>query len=181
MLPRRKAIRLRGYDYTRPGAYFVTVGCHGRQCLFGAVGPGIVRLSPAGEIVSDVWQGLGVHSSNIETDAFIVMPNHVHGILFLHMGEDPAKHSVLPNASPLRGSAPAGTVAGSLSAVIQNFKAVSTRIVHARGFMVGEAIWQRGFYERVIRGEEELARIRRYIEDNPVSWPGDPDNPSRSP
>ena len=168
----RRSIRLSGYDYTQPGAYFVTICTFQRQCLFGDITADTMRSSALGEVVADAWRAIPGHDPHVDLDSFIVMPNHVHGILRIreYVG---AKH-----ASPLH-LGPRGTSRGSLSAIVQAFKSAVSREAHRQGFVSERPLWQRGFHDRVIRDEAELERIRSYIEENPLRWALDEENPDR--
>ena len=138
-------------------------------------------------MVTSCWYSIPESFSNINLDEFVLMPNHLHGILtilendgtgeaFASSGID-WNHIIHANASPLQ---PTGTRPGSLSAVVQNFKSVSTRLVNKRFFKVGNKIWQRNYYERIIRNDRELNAIRQYIIDNPLNWGMDKENPSNN-
>jgi REP element-mobilizing transposase RayT len=131
-----------------------------------------VRLSRIGRIVAQVWLETPAHFPHAWPDDLVLMPNHVHGILLLSSGVG-AKH-----ASPLQ-LRPKGTRSGSLAAVVQAFKSASTRRVNFARGTPGAALWQRGFYEHVVRNDEELNRLRRYIEENPLRWALDRQNPDR--
>ena len=174
---RRSSLRLRGFDYASPGAYFVTVCTWRRNCLLGDVVDGEVRLSPLGEIVTDCWKGISEHLPYAAVDVSIVMPNHMHGILFLH-GERPSAGTVgATHASPLHiPDTTSGQALSSLSAVVGSYKAASTRLINRQRGTAGDPVWQRGFYEHVIRDEADLHRIRRYIEENPLRWAEDEEN-----
>ncbi len=189
----RRSIRLQNYDYAQAGAYFVTICTHGRASLLGEIVDGEMRLNIAGEAVIACWQNLPRHFSNVELDAFVVMPNHVHGIIVITEAEVGAKQSekaiavhrdTAPTASPLRMTneqMPHGTQPGSLAAIIQNFKSVSARKINAVRFTPGQTVWQRNYYEHVIRNENDLAHIRNYIVANPVRWAEDENNPATWP
>ena len=183
----RHSIRLSGYDYTSPGAYFVTLCAQQGECLFGRDRqrpngaernrsnhrrlPGLTCLNTTGD-----WK----------TDAFAVMPNHMHGVIILSAPDTiaGAKHSdgittavgmLRPyNGIPQRA---AGTTSGSLNAIIQNFKSVSTRRANQWRNTPGAPIWQRNYYEHVVRNVQELERIRQYIANNPLRWALDEENP----
>jgi REP-associated tyrosine transposase len=148
--PRRHSLRLKGYDYSRAGAYFITVCTHRRVPLFGDVIEANVRLNDIGAIVNQSWVNLPNHYPEIELDAFIVMPNHVHGIIIL--SDEPDTRHGIPE-------------------IVRGFKTLANE--HRRA---GAALWQRGYYEHVIRDERALNRIRAYITNNPVRWTDDPDN-----
>ena len=157
---RRKSIRLQGFDYSQSGAYFVTVVARGRLCLFGEVIDGVMRLNRFGGIVADVWEGLPDHYPHVHLDARVIMPNHLHGILVL---DDVDR----------------GSVRHGLSEVVRGFKSFSAKRVNSVRGVVGQALWQRGFFEHVVRDEVGLERIRTYIEENPGRWEEDPENPAR--
>jgi REP element-mobilizing transposase RayT len=179
-LPARRSVRLRGFDYRHAGAYFATVCTFRRACILADIVEDQIRLTAAGRVIESAWQMIPEFFPHVELDWFVVMPNHLHGILILHDALR-AKHPIGPDASPLQGSRPRGTRSGTLSAVMQTAKAMTTRRVHAIPGMEGIRLWQRGFYDHVIRGDTELNRIRSYIEENPLRWALDNENPSRSP
>ncbi len=170
---RRRPLRLRGFDYSREGAYFVTICTRNRECQFGEVVDGRMRLGEAGQVIQAVWDRLSERFPTIESDAFIVIPNHVHGILVL-VGEG--------LALPMRGaasSAPTGSASSTLGNVVRVFKSLSAIGVNRLLSRSGLPLWQRNYFEHVIRSEESLNRIREYIETNPLSWEMDRENPER--
>ena len=154
----RRSIRLPGYDYSQPGAYFVTICTHQRECTFGTVQDRTVFLSQLGAIVEQCWCALSGYFRFIELDAFAVMPNHLHGIVIM---KDYGQANV-------GGSS--GTRPRSLGSIIQNFKSISTRKMKQAFQSSAAHIWQRSYYERVIRDQAELNNVRRYIETNPDRW-----------
>jgi REP-associated tyrosine transposase len=170
----------------------VTVCTRDRACLFGHVVNGEMRLNDAGEIARRCWEDIPHHFSVVELDAFVIMPNHIHGVIVI---QGRGEASVLPvrvpkglprtNASPLREGRPNGTQPGSLSAIVQNFKSISTRKMNAARGISGVMNhaptrfgWQRGYYEHVVRNEAELMAIREYIHGNPACWDDDENNPN---
>ena len=171
----RRSIRLKGYDYTTPGAYFVTIVTHHRECLFGEIENGEMRLSRAGEIAARCWEAISAHFASVGLDLFVVMPNHLHGIIIMGAGRGEASANTMPemptrltaDASPLRRD---GTQPGSLPAIIQNFKSVSTRCLNALCATPGVHVWQRDYYEHIVRDEAGLTRLRGYIQNNPSGW-----------
>ena len=191
----RRSIRLRGYDYSQAGAYFVTVCVQGRHCLFGGVVNGEMRLNDAGRMAQTVWEGLPDRFPSIELDAFVVMPNHVHGIIVLladasrGRGESCIRPGVNDeNANDHKGDhkdRPYGTLAGTIGRVIQAFKSIVTHEYvmgvrqHVWPPFVGR-LWQRNYYEHIIRDAESLNRIREYILTNPLRWALDRENPRRT-
>ncbi len=180
--PNRRSIRLKGYDYSQPGAYFVTIVTQDRACLFGAVVDGAMRLNAFGEIVTWTWYDLPNHAPNVALDAFVVMPNHVHGIVVI---------TDLPTITAGAGSEPvptdrniaAVTAAAmavkryALPEIIRQFKTFSARRINQHRGTPGAPVWQRNYYEHIIRNEESLNRIRQYIADNPQCWAGEREHP----
>jgi len=171
----RRSIRLQGYDYATPGAYFVTLCIQNRECLLGEIrAEGELHLNDAGRMATECWSAIPTHFPHATMDTFIVMPNHIHGVIILGVG---AKHSRSPaNASPLPAN---GTQPGSLAALVQNFKSVSTRKINAQRAIPGIPVWQRNYYEHIIRNDDDLRRIRQYIANNPARWALDQVNPER--
>ncbi|NJN56725.1 MAG: transposase [Leptolyngbyaceae cyanobacterium SL_5_9] len=169
----RRSIRLQGYDYSSPGAYFITVCTHQRECLFGEITDGEMRLNELGQIAANVYLWLAMQYSYVHLDAWVVMPNHLHGILVL---TDPCR-GVSRNA-PTEDA----TTRKSLGRLIGAFKTVSTKRINLMRDTSGSVVWQRNYYEHIIRNEKSLHYIRQYIHHNPVSWQQDqlhPDNPSK--
>ena len=147
----RKRTRLPGFDYSQPGAYFITACAHNQRCIFGGVAGNLVRLSKYGHIVQDIWLSLPQYYSYISLDAFIVMPNHIHGILIYTGTNGDCQRVALPG------------VVGSL-------KSYSTRTINKLRSNSTPPVWQRGFYEHVLRPEEDINDYRQYIEENPLKW-----------
>jgi putative transposase len=191
----RRSIRLRGYDYAQAGAYFVTICTQGRECLFGQVVNGEMRLNDAGRMVERWWAELGNKYPTVIPDLCVVMPNHFHGIVVITdapaapVGAD-LRVSPGPGAdtgegadtgAPLRE--PTGSAPG-IPKIVQWFKTMTTneyiRGVKNLGWMSYPGrLWQRNYYEHVIRDGESLGHIRRYIVDNPAQWANDAENPEK--
>jgi len=173
---RRRSLRLGKYDYAQPGAYFVTVCAKGRACLFGEVADGEMRLSHMGEIVAEEWRRSADVRLEIGLNAFVVMPNHLHGILFIHDVRVNARatgRSPLPDDRPeARGPAPR-----SLGAFMAGFKSATTKRINQCRGTPGRLVWQRNYYEHIIRADESIHRIREYILNNPLEWTFDRENP----
>ena len=164
----RRSIRLKNYDYSQAGAYFVTTVTRTRACVFGEVVNGEMQLNDFGRIVQTVWNELPNHYSGMECDAFVVIPNHVHGIVVLND---------LPVGA---GFKPAPTRTGinhRLAEIVRAFKTFSSRRVNDLRKTQGLPLWQRNYFEHVIHNEESLNRIRQYILDNPARWDFDRENP----
>lgn len=152
---RRHALRLRDHDYSQAGMYFVTACTQGRACLFGEVIDGEMHVNDAGKAVQAVWHKLPEHYRPIALDEFVVMPNHMHGIIVMH-----------PAGAGLK---PAPTTHG-VSEIMRAFKTFSSRHINQIRQTPGNQIWQRSFWDRIIRNEDELNRIREYIQNNPAQW-----------
>jgi REP element-mobilizing transposase RayT len=179
----RHSILLKEYDYSQAGAYFVTICTWQRECLFGDVVDGVTVLNDIGRIVETVFSRLPEHFTTVQIDEYAIMPNHFHAIIFIHPNvgakmpvsdQKRAKHdeAVL---SPLHG-----TMSGSLCSIVQNFKSFSSRKISQSRANPGCPVWQRNYYERVIRNEYELSRAREYIVNNPQKWSLDRENPINS-
>jgi REP element-mobilizing transposase RayT len=177
---RRQSIRLRDYDYSSPGAYFVTVCSQGRRCVFDA--PKTRRL------LGETWRQIPDHFPNARTDEFVVMPNHVHGIISILEGDGQSARQVLlrrrgvgaQHAAPLPGPGVRPFVQpGSLGAIVRSFKAAAARRINQARGTPGARVWQRSYYEHVVRDEKELQRAREYIALNPLKWQLDSENPDR--
>jgi REP element-mobilizing transposase RayT len=186
----RRSIRLKGYDYSQAGAYFITLCVQDRECLFGSVVDDEMQLNEHGQIVWDVWYDLPNHVSNVVLDAFVVMPNHVHGILIINdgvvgagsvgAGSEPAPTSTttLPGpTSTTRENTPTTTKRHGLPEIIRQFKTFSARRINELRGTTGTLVWQRNYYEHIIRDEAALNRIRKYIANNPLQWALDRENP----
>jgi putative transposase len=189
----RRSIRLQEYDYTQAGAYFVTIVCQRRACL--------LEPAPVGDMVQTWWDKLPEKFSTVETDAFVIMPNHVHGIIVI---TEPGQwQGQTRGFAPTRGSAPVadGNVGANLCVrpaprvppdprvctlgrIVQWFKTMTTNAyiqgVKQNGWepFPGK-FWQRNYYEHIIRNERALNAIRQYIYDNPDRWENDDENPNR--
>jgi REP element-mobilizing transposase RayT len=165
-LPTRKSIRLPGYDYAAPNWYLVTICAAERRPVFGEISGTEMVLSDAGQVVERRWLRLPEFYPRVGLENFIVMPNHIHGILVI--GEPgPA-----PQLSRQRKH--------RLSEIVRGFKSMSAREIN-RGTRDRRPLWQRGYYEHIIRDDADLARIREYIDNNPIAWANDPENPIRIP
>jgi len=180
-LHHRHSIRLKDYDYTQAGVYFVTICTWQHECLFGEVVEEIMVNNYAGSIVQAGWQGLPKHYKNIGLDAFVIMPNHVHAIILLHdMGV--IVGAGLPNnqLSTAIHPKPAPTIHG-LPEIVRAFKTFSARRINALRRLAGVPVWQRNYYEHIIRNEIEYSLIFDYIQNNPACWLEDQIHPNAPP
>ena len=169
----RRSIRLQGYDYSQPGMYFVTIGVEGRTCLFGEVVRGKMILDQIGQIVEEEWLRTPVLRPSVTLDEFIVMPNHFHAVVMIvYEGRGTARRA--PTTE--RFGRP---VSGSLPTIVRSFKSATAKRINELRGTPSAPLWQRNYYEHVIRSEEELQRIREYIQTNPLRWEFDRENPAR--
>lgn len=176
----RRTFRLRGYDYAQPGSYFVTACTQGRQLLFGVVLGGQMRVNEFGGIVQEEWfRTQQIHPEAL-LDVFVVMPNHIHGIIIINQSRTGVNHGVThPRATQTVAPArPAGPGSGSLGAILGQIKSITTKRINLMRRTPQEPVWQRNFYEHIIRTQQALDKIREYILTNPERWPFDPENPS---
>ena len=184
----RRSIRLKEYDYSNPGGYFVTICTKNRECLFGDIKEGVIKLTSFGEIVERLWFEIPDHFENIFLDQFVVMPNHIHGIIIIFDEEvqnagvkNVGVQYIEPLHAPLQKSSQNRThqfqkiIPGSLGSIIRSYKSSVTRWCKKNGH--GYFQWLRNYYEHIIRSEKELTKIRQYIIDNPLKWEFDQENP----
>jgi REP element-mobilizing transposase RayT len=195
----RRSIRLKGYNYARAGAYFVTLCTQDRLCLFGDVVDGAVRLNRYGEHMVRWWKDVPRHFAAVNMDAFVVMPNHVHGIIVITNAPAAAVGAGFPRPDSRPGDnrdmgiggggtppLQMGDIANcgtppqrrpSLGNIMAYFKYQSTKQINALRQTPADRVWQRNYYEHIIRNQASLDRIRQYIRDNPAQWAFDRDNP----
>ena len=165
----RKSLRLPNYDYSQPGAYFITSCSYKRLAIFGRVVEDNVLPSLAGLIVQDAWHDLPNHYLNILLDSFIVMPTHIHGIIIITVSSTTNHVGA--------GLRPAPTTHHGLPEIIRALKSFSARRINELRDTPGAPVWQRGYYEHIMRNEHQLNRLRNYIEANPRRWKRDAENP----
>lgn len=177
-LPARRSIRLQGFDYANDGAYFVTIVARERKCLFGEVVSDHVVASEIGRVVDAEWQRTPSLRPEVKLGDYVLMPNHLHALVFIERtgrrGDLRSPAEALDNTA----SGPCGPRSNSLSAVVAGFKSAATRQCRDRGLLwSGASLWQRNFYEHIVRNEGEHAQICDYIEQNPLRCAEDPENP----
>ena len=170
----RRSIRYPRYDYTNPGAYFITICTNQRYCLFGDIVDRKMYENIYGATVRATWQRLPSYFKNLTLDVFVVMPNHIHGILCL---EEPLERMQIDDY-PSYFDQKKGTYSGSIPAIIQNFKSISTRKINQLRGSKLPLVWQRNFYDHINRNDQSLNRIRQYILENPYRWEEDEENPN---
>lgn len=170
----RKSPRLRDYDYSQAGAYFVTICTHLRKHLFGKVHEDEVHLSDFGQVALNRWQDLPNHYANIHLDDFVIMPNYIHGIIFLldfQLAES-RRQAVGDGLQTTLYETPL-LKRHALPEIIREFKTYSARRINDLRESTGIPVWQRSFHDHIIRNEEDLNRIRGYIQTNPSRWTAD--------
>ncbi len=177
----RQSIRLQGYDYSQAGAYFVTVVTHQRDCLFGEIENGELILNELGKIADECWRAIPEHFPFVELGVHVIMPNHMHGMIVIR-ADDPG---IGRGAAMLRpyddddGNAHKINVKpGSLGAIIRSYKSAVSYRSNKEHNVTG--VWQRNYYEHIIRNEHEMDNIWRYIGSNPAQWDDDDENPRRA-
>jgi putative transposase len=197
----RRSIRLKGHDYTAAGAYYITICTWDRGCLFGEIDNGEMQLNESGLILQCEWLHTPLVRSYVELDAFIIMPNHIHGIIIIRNTPDAANagnidgvmvgatRRVAPTdpdnisgpstqqVTDAEKCMPRGPQSGSIGAMIGQFKSMATKRINAIRVTPGSPVWQRGYYERIIRNQSEFDRIRHYIINNPLNWTSDIEHP----
>lgn len=151
---RKNSLRLKGYDYSQAGAYFVTILTYKRQHYFGEIIDSKMSLSPFGEVASRCWYEIPAHMPSVELDAFVIMPNHMHGILILH--DDSPKNP-------------------SLGHVINTYKGAVTRLTRQapHHFTDENPLWHRNFHDHIIRSNTSYRYIANYVQTNPARWEDD--------
>jgi REP element-mobilizing transposase RayT len=168
----RRSIRLKGYDYSQPGAYFVTLCVRKGECTLGDVSNGEVVLSDLGQIAHGFWARVPTHFPNVSIDTFVVMPNHVHAIVVIHdpdRGEGGGRDAV---TSPLRRP--------TLGQIVAYYKYQTTKQINQIRDTPGMPFWQRNYYEHIVRNDRALTAIRIYIAQNPHRWELDRDHPANT-
>ena len=174
----RRSIRFPGYDYALAGAYFVTLCTHEKKHLFGKVAGHEVTLNPCGTIIEACWLAIPLHSPNVELEPHVVMPNHVHGIVVV-------RRRMVAQAARDQGSAGGAGAAPrrigaliprSIPSIVRSFKSITTRMIHENIPGQAAAVWQRGYYEHIIRDQDEFRRTCEYIRLNPANWATDEEN-----
>jgi len=179
----RRSIRLKGYDYSQAGAYFVTICADGKECLFGEVESGVMRLNEYGEIVASEWVRSAEVRSEIECGEFMVMPNHFHGIV--HIIGACGNTSLHGNTSMSRDGqqraychTPLRSPSRNVAAMVRGFKGAASRLINEIRNTPGAPVWQRNYYDHIIRNDADYNRIAEYIANNPQRWAEDSLHPA---
>ncbi len=184
----RRSLRLKGYDYSQAGGYFVTICAYGKECLFGEVESGLMRLNEYGEIVASEWVRSAELRLEIDCGEFVVMPNHFHGIVHIvgAYGNTPSpgntpisrdekkmvsfrNKGVLPYGKGVLPYAPTSP-SGNVGSMVRGFKGAASRRINQLRNTPGAPVWQRNYYEHIIRDEADYNRIAEYVSSNPQRW-----------
>lgn len=167
----RRSLRLQDCDYSHAGAYYVTICTFERRCLFGEVRDGEMLLTRSGQIADEEWQRTALLRKNVKLDTYVIMPNHIHGVILILEERQEGTAAPCPY-EPRFGNA----VSNSLASIVGSYKSVVTRRINERRGAFQEPVWQRNYYEHVIRDEDDLNRVREYIVNNPICWGDDENN-----
>lgn len=177
----RRSIRLKGYDYSQAGAYFITICCEDRICRFGEIENGEMKLNEMGLIAFNEWLKTSEIRQNVELDVFVVMPNHIHGIIILNDMGRGELHS--PNNSPdnspdnsdnnIKGEcdSPLRSPSNNIGAIVRGYKSSVTKQIRLINDNI--VVWQRNYHEHIIRNEQTYQKISNYITNNPAKWNDD--------
>ncbi len=185
----RRSVRLQSWDYTQSAAYFVTICTDNRLCVFGEVVQDAMNLNSFGQIAEASWQTIPDHFLHVELDAFVIMPNHIHGIVVIVADaltnevtqDDGRGAAVLRPYDGERKPHQIGVTPGSLGAIVRSYKSAVAKQINQLRNTSGATVWQRNYHDRIIRNQRELEATRRYIEDNSMQWALDEENPDAKP
>jgi putative transposase len=198
--PNRRSIRLKYYDYSQPGEYFITICTYEHNCMLGEIINGKMRLNEIGKIVEEEWMRTEIIRPDVQLDSYVIMPNHVHGIIILNEGRrmlqsdipvganchsphEKPRNNILNNGAyintPLQSTfcSPSNTI----GAIIRGLKSTTTKRINEIRGTSGIRFWQRNYYEHIIRNDKELNNIRDYIHNNVLKWAFENDNPENIP
>jgi putative transposase len=168
---RRNSLRLKGFDYSQPAEYFVTICTRHKVCSLGRVEGSSVILTPSGHIVEETWRWLRDHHDHVELGDFAVMPNHFHGILIIKESCRGGSRTAPTERRKVKG----------LGRLIGAFKTVSTKRINKINNTPGAIFWQRNFYDHIIRDDVDYFFVEQYIRLNPILWHFDVNHPSTQP
>ncbi len=176
----RKSIRLKNYDYRSNGYYFVTICTYEKICYFGSLKNDLVNLSELGKIAEKFWLEIPHHFNFVQIDRFVIMPNHIHGIVIINNNQFDRQEKQIYNQSYLQSNldnkyskimSNISPKKGSLSTIIRSYKSAVSKWSRKNNF--NNFNWQSRFYEHIIRNEQSLNNIREYIINNPINWKED--------
>lgn len=171
----RQSIRLKGYGYSQPGYYFITICVADRYHLFGKIEESQMVVNEYGAIANKEWLRTQKLRDNVKLDAFVVMPNHVHGIIELTTSRGVLQYAPADDMGPKNEFM---SSSDNLGAIVRGYKSTVTKQINELNNQPGDKVWQRNYYDHIIRNQQDLNRIRKYIRDNPQNWENDKLNKS---
>jgi putative transposase len=175
----RKSIRLKEYDYSQPGEYFITICTHNHECMFGEIVSGEMRLNEFGEIAEEEWFRTEIIRSNVKLDSFAIMPNHIYGIIVLiEMEKNPGRDTSRRVPTIEQFGKP---TTNSIPTIVRLFKSAAAKRINEMRNTPSFPVWQSRFYDRIIRNDRELNNIRDYIQNNVLRWAFDKNDPETIP
>ena len=177
IITNRRSIRLKEYDYSQDGYYYVTICTRNRECWFGDIVNGEMKLSDIGKIVEQYWIEITKHFDNTLLDVFVMMPNHLHGIVVIENSFKDRDRVNRCRGVACNAPTNVSPKPKSLPTIIRSFKSAVTNWCNRHNFSYFQ--WQRNYYEHIIRNENELNKIQEYIINNPLQWGLDENNPNR--
>lgn len=181
----RRSIRLKQYDYSQAGVYFITICTHQREHLFGEIVDGVMQLNEFGVIAQEEWQKTALIRGEIELGEFVIMPNHFHGIIWIVEGRGTARRAPTTRRAPTGGLGETSAdftptheqfgkpVVGSIPTIVRAFKSAVSRRINLARRTPGKPVWQRNYWEHIIRDEKDLTNAQAYILNNPTQWEND--------
>ncbi len=167
----RRSIRLKEYDYSRAGAYFITICTYNKEYILGNIIHGEMISNEYGMIVENEWVKTAEIRTNVILDKYVVMPNHIHGIIIILDDGRDTEHRV-PTFEQF-----GKPTSNSLPTILRSYKAVTTKRINEIRKSYGKTVWQPRFYDHIIRDKNELDKIGQYIINNPLQWEFDKENP----
>lgn len=170
-----KSIRLKGYDYSSEGAYFVTICTKNKECFFGNIVNGNMILNEIGLIVKNEWENTAILRDNVFLDAFVIMPNHIHGIIVINNDSGRCVLQYAPTEKQ-QINTKFQSPSKNLGAIVRGFKSTTTKQINKLRNVTDSSLWQRNYYEHIIRNEKALNNISKYIIENPLNWKFDKEN-----
>ncbi|MFY9730930.1 MAG: transposase [Candidatus Acidiferrales bacterium] len=175
-LPRRRTIRFQNFDYSQAACYFVTICSKDNRCIFGHVVAARMQLSDLGRIVEECLVAVPRHFKNADIPVHSIMPNHLHAVVALRVEASSAPPT---ETNSVRAETFAAPITGSIPTIVRSFKSAVTRAARAAFRKPSLDVWQRNYFERVIRSDDEFRKTWQYICENPARWDFDPENPQK--
>ena len=167
----RVSIRLKGFDYSSVASYFITICTQNRQCLFGNIESGVMIVNSAGQMIIDEWLAIRSRFSSIGLEAFVVMPNHFHGILSILPAGGESLVDIVDGGVPIKGTPTLGEMIGAFKSITTNRYISGVKNQNWEPF--DRRLWQRNYYEHIIRNDRSFEILQSYIQDNPLRWEKD--------